>query len=219
MFFGMPDQNMWESQGDPADLYQANKLFIELALTAETINSDGKVIGSTPEMKTLEEYATETGQSLQGLRANPNLEGSVKGISETAYDALKSYSDQGAQLTVNSQQLSVFLKFARRRFRPFRRWHYVNSYADIASNSIEASGEGWFTEINVQFGGSADAESSYKSSQAGAADPNVFVKWNEANIVTRRANIDLSPAYVRSQHYSFINVKSRGMAKRYASDW
>jgi hypothetical protein len=215
IFFGFPDQNMWESQGDPSELFLANRLFLDLALTTKVIDGSGKLASNSPGWAGLEGMASNHGMTLQAIRASKGLSSEANSASETVYEALTE-SPTGLAFQINSEKLSSFLQFARRRFRPFRRWHYVNSYCDIAANNIEATADGWFTEVNVQFGGNQTAKKAYNRSEADGRDPNAFVKWNDENIVTRVASIDLSPNFVRSTEYQFVNVKSKRVAKRYA---
>lgn len=222
MFFGFPDQDMWESMGDPSSIYEANRLFLQMAMMAKVVDKKNIEVpaGSFSETENVRIMAADKGVTLQGIRTSESLEGSSKSISLTVYNMLKQTDGKGFNLVVNANLASQFIKTVRNRFRPFRRWHNVNSYTDIINNTIEATADGWFTQVSVQFGGTSItddvATDSFNKSSAGTENPNIFVSWSDDNIVTRNACIDLSPAYLRSTHYQFVNIKREAMAKRYA---
>jgi len=222
MFFGFPDQDMWESMGDPSSIFEANRLFLEMAMMSKVVDKRNVEVpnSSFSETENVRQMAGEKGVTLQGIRSSPSLEGASKSISLSVYKMLEQTNGKGFNLVVNANLASKFIKTVRNRFRPFRRWHNVNSYTDIINNTIEATADGWFTQVSVQFGGTSItddvATDSFNKSSAGTENPNIFVSWNDDNIVTRNACIDLSPAYLRSTHYQFVNIKREAMAKRYA---
>jgi len=178
MFFGLPDQNMWEYCGDPLDVYRQNKIFRKI------LKSGGKLEEGSPFLQ------------------------------ETRRDTRSDYTlpDYGNVPSVNSEEIANFVRIARRRFRPFRTWHNLNSYTDIISNDIEATADGWYTEVEVQFNDSTIKGGAVTEIK----NPNAFIDWNANNSVTRKANIDLSPQFIRKTTYQFPNCKSKGMASTYA---
>jgi hypothetical protein len=226
MFFGFPDQDMWESMGNPSDIFNTNSLFLQMAAGARVVHrgsiadKDGLVTFQQPKWNDFANKCRSLGITPQTLRASTNLEGAAASISETMYNVLQETDGKGADLVVDAGLASKFVTAVRQRKKPFRRWHQINSYTDIINNTIEATADGWFTEVNVQFGGESVSDNvaldAFQKSSVGEENPNVFIDWEDDNIVTRRANIDLSPAYVRSTHYQFVNIKRAAMAKRYA---
>lgn len=241
MFFGMPDQNMWESAGDPADLFRMNRLFLSMAIeAAENLNKQIDNINKTTGSNLPKVPAIQEEQITQAQRAG---KGPGQAVEESVFDAIQemdgvtqeveieTIDEKGnvvitkkripLQIVSSSDKVTAFLRAVKRRFRPFRRWHTINSYTDIISNEIEATADGWYTEVNIQFNLLGIGERLYNTdtTSVGEGDirnPNAFLKWEKENIVTRRAHIDLSPNYIRSTTYQFVNCKSKGMGKRYA---
>ncbi|NDB87241.1 MAG: hypothetical protein EB127_31850, partial [Alphaproteobacteria bacterium] len=222
MFFGLPDQNMWESAGDPIDTFRANKIFKEMAREAEQTFRETYGVGeaSIDGDANIQEqrYVTAAGRSTTS-------ENRANRILDNDWSPSDDERNQGRKLYVDSKKLSEFLRLAKRRFKPFRKWHNVNSYTDIINNDIEATSEGWFTEVQIQytyvpmFGwvdtASEDAAGKLDG-QTKIYDPNSLAKWSPSNVVSKKANVDLPPNYVRSTSYQFINCKSIGLAKTYA---
>jgi hypothetical protein len=241
MFFGMPDQNMWESAGDPADLFRMNRLFLSMAVeAAENLNKQIDNINETTGSNLPKVPAIQEEQITQATRAG---KGPGQAVEESVFDAIQEMDgvkqeveieEEGPngttikrkipvslQIVSSSDKVTAFLKAVKRRFRPFRRWHTINSYTDIISNEIEATADGWYTEVNIQYNllSLTRSLSDVENTSVGEGDirnPNAFLKWEKENIVTRRAHIDLSPNYIRSTTYQFVNCKSKGMGKRYA---
>ncbi len=178
MFFGLPDQNMWEYCGDPLDVYRQNKIFRKI------------------------------------LKSGGQLEEGSPFLQQTRRDASGDYTlpDYGNVPSVSSEEIANFIRIARRRFRPFRTWHNLNSYTDIISNDIEATADGWYTEVEVQWNDAAIRTASAPD----VRNLNAFIDWQEQNTVTRKANVDLSPQFIRKTSYQFPNCKSKGMASTYA---
>ena len=217
MFFGLPDQNMWETAGDPRDNFKANRLFEEIAAEADARYKQDYNIG--------EETADELDARDRDIRAAQNG-------SDTIAETLNGEkSSQGTSILVNAAKINEFLSYVVRRFKPFRRWHNINSYTDIISNDIEATADGWFTEVNVQFVepqsfswlsiDSAATDAADKVEAAGGEfanieNPNSLVSWDKNLIVTKKANVDLPANLVRSTTYQFPNCRGIGMAKTYA---
>ncbi|NDB81152.1 MAG: hypothetical protein EB127_00160 [Alphaproteobacteria bacterium] len=218
MFFGLPDQNMWENCGDPRDNFKANRLFKEIAEEADARFKESYGVGEG--QADLSDRALQTGDD-----ANKNTIADRLGL------GLWSDGDQGKKILVNAGKINEFLSYVVRRFKPFRRWHNVNSYTDIISNDIEATSDGWYTEVNIQFVepqwfnslsiDSAATDAADKVEAAGGEfakieNPNSLVSWDKNNIVTKKANVDLPANMVRSTTYQFPNCRGIGMAKTYA---
>jgi hypothetical protein len=213
MFFGLPDQNMWETCGDPRDNFKANRLFKEIAEEADARYKADYNIG--------EETEEEKESRIRDSRAIR------KGDQTTRLSA----KEQGTSILVNAAKLDEFLGYVVRRFKPFRRWHNINSYTDIISNDIEATADGWYTEVNIQFVepqsfswlsvDSAATDAADKVEDAGGEfakieNPNSLVSWDKNLIVTKKANVDLPANLIRSTTYQFPNCRGIGMAKTYA---
>lgn len=221
MFFGLPDQNMWESAGDPIDTFNANKLFKEMAVDAENRYRTQYGVG---------EALVDGRRDIRDVRYETSVNRSSAKESRTS-QILDDQSDitgnnnQVNKVYVDSKKLSQFLGYVRRRFKPFRKWHNVNSYTDIISNDIEATADGWYTEVQIQYtsvpkwGGDTKAEDAAEDVKTGATTPenaNALVDWDADKVITKQANVDLQPQYVRSTSYQFVNAKSIGLAKTYA---
>lgn len=178
MFFGLPDQNMWEYCGDPLDVYRQDKIFRKILKSGGTLE-DGSPYS--------QEKRRDTGADYE-------------------------LADYGEVPAVNSEELANFVRLARRRFRPFRNWHNLNSYTDIISNDIEATADAWYTEVEIQY-----SDANLKNNVAAAVtNPNAFIDWQKDNVVVKKANVDLSPQFIRRTTYQFPNCKSKGMANTYA---
>lgn len=216
MFFGLPDQNMWESCGDPRDNFKANRLFVEIAAEADARYKADYNIG--------EETAQELEQRDRDARA-------ARTGDDTMAETLNGEpSQQGRSILVNAAKVNEFLSYVVRRFKPFRRWHNINSYTDIISNDIEATADGWYTQVNVQFvdpqwftsmtdsvaTNAADKVEDQGGEFANIENPNSLVSWDKNLIVTKKANVDLPDNLVRSTTYQFPNCRGIGMAKTYA---
>jgi hypothetical protein len=178
MFFGLPDQNMWEYCGDPLDVYRQDKIFRKILKSGGTLEEDSPF--------------------LQEKRKDTSAEYNL--------------GDYGEVPAVSSEELANFVRLARRRFRPFRNWHNLNSYTDIISNDIEATADAWYTEVEIQY-----SDSRLKNNvPAAVTNPNAFIDWQKDNVVVKKANVDLSPQFIRRTTYQFPNCKSKGMANTYA---
>jgi hypothetical protein len=217
MFFGLPDQNMWETAGDPRDNFKANRLFLEIAKEADERYKKDYNIG--------EATAGELDVQDRDIRA------AQTGSDAIAQTLSGEASQQGRSILVNAAKVNEFLSYVVRRFKPFRRWHNVNSYTDIISNDIEATADGWYTEVNVQFvepqsfsflsvdsaaTDAADKVEAMGGEFANIENPNSLVSWDKNLIVTKKANVDLPANLVRSTTYQFPNCRGKGMAKTYA---
>lgn len=221
MFFGLPDQNMWESAGDPLDTFNANKIFKEMATAAELAYRGQYGVG---------EALVDGRRDIRDVRYETSVNRSSAKESR-ATQILSDKSDitgnnnQVNKVYVDSKKLSQFLGYVKRRFKPFRKWHNVNSYTDIISNDIEATSDGWYTEVQIQYtsvpkwGGDTKAEDAAEDVKTGATTPenaSALVDWDADKVITKQANVDLQPQYVRSTSYQFVNAKSIGLAKTYA---
>lgn len=214
MFFGLPDQNMWESAGDPLDTFNANKLFREMAVEAEGRYRTQYGVG---------EALADGRRDIRDVRYETSV--NRASAKENRTDEILDQPNGGNKIYVDSKKLSQFLGYAKRRFKPFRKWHNVNSYTDIISNDIEATADGWYTEVQVQYtsvpkwGGDTKAEDAAEDVKTGATSPsnaNALVDWDADKTITKQANVDLQPQYIRSTSYQFVNAKSIGLAKTYA---
>ena len=218
MFFGLPDQNMWETCGDPLDVFRANRLFREIAIDAQR-----KFERDYPETKGESDPNNRpTYDQLPNGSPQEIVDNATKGVREKRWEVLK--KDQGKKVLVDSDKLNEFLKYVRRRFKPFRRWHNINSYTDIISNDIEASADGWFTEVAIQYMpvnsrqivAGAEKVEEQGGQYANIANKNALVEWDKELVVVKKANVDLLPQYLRSTSYQFANCRGKGMAKTYA---
>ena len=226
MFFGLPDQNMWESAGDPLDKFWANKIFRELADSSEKQYRKTYGVGEALMNGRRDIRDVRYQSSLNRSSATENRTDQIFGYDKNTISGVEmNEAGQGGKVYVDSKKLGEFLKYARRRFKPFRKWHNVNSYTDIISNDIEATADGWYTEVQVQYtttpiwGADSDAEDAAEDVKPGDTTPgnaNALIDWDSDKVVTKQANVDLSPQYVRSTSYQFVNAKSIGLAKTYA---
>jgi hypothetical protein len=210
MFFGLPDQNMWECAGDPIDTIQANKLFLDMAKKAEEDYQKNYNVGPDENF-----YHTKDGKVIALARKTAASRERVNEIIDNA--------GKKGSILVDGKKLEDFMRYVRRRFKPFRRWHNINSYTDIISNEIEATSDGWFTEVQINYSyvtsGDSEAENAAEDLPGDLTEvtnPNSLIQWNPDRVVTKRANVDLQPHNVRSTSYSFVNCKSIGLAKTYA---
>lgn len=216
MFFGLPDQNMWYTAGNPQDTIKANAIFKAMARDAEAFYQKTYNVGEL----IFNGWGTGDGRSdgapndIQSFRATRTSKGNIFN------------EDSPGKLTVRADLLNVFLKYVRKRYKPFRRWHNVNSYTDIISNDIEATSQGWFTVVNIQYqytrwwGSDSAAENAAEDFEGrakalGVEDVANFAEWDEDRIVKQKANLDLAPNYERTTTFQFLNAKSKGMAKTY----
>jgi hypothetical protein len=216
MFFGLPDQNMWERAGDPLDVFRANKIFKEMAADTEKryqINNEVGPLKAGPKGRTdIENYR------LEEANARDNETGS------TSARRLKQVIDskQKPPILVDGDRLTQYMKYVVKRFKPFRKWHNVNSYTDIISNDIDATADGWYTEVQVQYTdipglfSDTSALNASQNKKLDIRDPNSVVDWDADKVETKRATVNLAPNFVRSTSYQFVNAKSKGMAKCYA---
>lgn len=218
MFFGLPDQNMWETCGDPLDVFRANRLFRQMA-----IDSQKKFERDNPETKGESDPLNRpTYEQQPNGSAQEIVDNATKGVREKRWEVLK--KNQGKKVLVDSDKLNEFLRYVRRRFKPFRRWHNINSYTDIISNDIEASADGWFTEVAIQYMpvnsrqivAGAEKVEEQGGQYANIANKNALVEWDKELVVVKKANVDLLPQYLRSTSYQFANCRGKGMAKTYA---
>jgi len=127
----------------------------------------------------------------------------------------------GKEIIVSSDKISRFMKLAKRRFKPFRRWHNLNSYTDIISNDLEATAEGWYTEVSISYSTAADIvdaseDAEGNDTQSGAKSSNAFIDWDPEKSVTVKASSNLIPSNIRSTSFQWPNAKSSVIAKRYA---
>jgi hypothetical protein len=246
MFFGMPDQNMWREAGDKSDVFKANRLFLDMAMEAEEgyinqVQGFNTALSEVRSFRTFDSSGINL-KSVQNALGDQRVRAAKTGTAR--YDVLDALIEAGGQQSVtirvdkdgdkyeeiknlsfqlvsSADKVLEFLKLVKRRFKPFREWHHINSYTDIISNDIEATADGWYTEVTVQFSNvsiesAVGTEETVAIGENAIRTPNSFIKWDERNAVTRRAHVDLSPFYIRGTTYQFVNCKSKGMAKRYA---
>jgi hypothetical protein len=206
MFFGLPDQNMWSMAGDPLYTYEANTIFNKIREEADSFYAS-KTYWYSDQTDLSSTYAAGSEQSRRERASGESM-------SNSQVDYLEKRQRLDRKFTVNSDLVALFLKITRRRFKPFRRWHNINSYTDIISNDIQATGEGWYTEVELQY---SNYDSVVKASDdASIKDPNSFVDWDNERVVQLRAHTGLEPGNIRKITFQFPNCKSRVMAKRYA---
>jgi hypothetical protein len=216
MFFGLPDQNMWCTAGNRQETIKANAIFKAMAREADAYYQKAYSVGELM----FNGWGLGDGRSdgapndIQSFRAGRTSGGNV-------------FKDNNVgKLTVRADLLNTFLKYVRKRYKPFRKWHNINSYTDIISNDIEASSQGWFTVVNIQYqytrwwgsdSASEDAAENYESRAKALSitDAASFAKWDEDRVITQKANLDLAPNHERSTTFQFLNAKSKGMAKTY----
>jgi hypothetical protein len=190
MFFGLPDQNMWEDCGDPLDIFRANKIFAEILkssnagtlLPGDEWLRESRINASQPPGST-----TKSTTNGQGQAPVPD------------------------KIFVDGEKVTEFLRIARRRYKPFRSWHNVNSYTDIISNDIEATADGWYTEVEIQY----NHHHNSLPSRADIKNPNGSIDWGEDNRLVRKANVELSPQFTRQVSYQFPNCRGKAMASNY----
>jgi hypothetical protein len=130
--------------------------------------------------------------------------------------------NQGFQVRVSD--VKAWMNLAFRRFKPFRKWHHINSITDIVSNQMIANKHGFYTDVKIQYMGSNAAsklEDALKAYQevAGEADldinRNQLVKYNDSNVEEVLAHRDLSPENIREVFHEFPNCRGVVMARRY----
>jgi hypothetical protein len=125
---------------------------------------------------------------------------------------------------VRTSDVKAWMNLAFRRFRPFRKWHHINSITDIVSNQMIANKHGFYTDVKIQYMGSNAARRlkgalrAYED-LAGNADldinRNQLVKYNESNVEEVIAHRDLSPENIREVFHEFPNCRGATMARRY----
>ena len=208
MFFGLPDQNMWTGMTDPIDVYRANLIMKNIhEEVTKQVTTERYVSG---------EIFDRIRRDKMGTDSSPALD-----IQSAQINQIVGNSAPGKDLIVSSEKISKFMSIARRRFKPFRRWHNLNSYTDIISNDLEATAEGWYTEVSISYSTAADIVDAADDAQgndtkSGAAGSNAFINWDPEKSVTVKASNNLIPSNIRSTSFQWPNAKSSVIAKRYA---
>jgi hypothetical protein len=208
MFFGLPDQNMWTGMTDPIDVYRANLVMKEIhEEVSKQTGTEQYASGAL-----LDRFRREK----MGTQNSPALD-----IQSAQIQQIKGGIAPGQDILVSADKISRFMKIARRRFKPFRRWHNLNSYTDIISNDLEATAEGWYTEVSISYSTAADIvdaadDAEGNDTQSGAKSSNAFIDWDPEKSITVKASSNLIPSNIRSTSFQWPNAKSSTIAKRYA---
>jgi hypothetical protein len=208
MFFGLPDQNMWTSMTDPIDVYRANLIMKDIhEEVTKQVSTERYVSGAL-----MDRFRRDK----MGTSSSPALD-----IQSAQIDQITGAVGPGPKLMVSAEKISKFMDIAKRRFKPFRRWHNLNSYTDIISNDLEATAEGWYTEVSISYSTAADIvdaadDAEGNETESGAKSSNAFIDWDPEKSVTVKASNNLIPSNVRSTGFQWPNAKSSVIAKRYA---
>lgn len=209
MFFGLPDRGYWASSGKPMDTSRANQIFKRII--EESTVSVNK--GETDRGRMIVPFDT-------GSSANPESYFAESGGDDSSAK-LDLEAEQDQKIMIDKNLLEQFKSIVKNRFKPFRKYHHLNSFTDIISNEIEATAEGWATQVSVVYGSdnivNSTAERGAENADGSTTqDPNSFLKMDRDRSVTVNANINLSASNIRNLSYQFPNAKSIGIAKSYA---